>query len=36
MIKLSCECGFSCRTARSNIVDDMVCPTQCGGEPVEG
>lgn len=36
MIKLSCECGFSCRTARSNIVDDMICPTQCGGELVEG
>jgi len=36
MIKLSCECGFTCRTARSNIVDDMICPTQCGGELMEG
>ena len=34
MIKLTCgECGWNCRTARSNIFDDMDCPAHdsCGG-----
>lgn len=37
MIKLSCECGWTCRTARSNIEDDMQCPLPgCRGELREG
>ena len=37
MIKLVCnECGWSCRTTRSHIHEDIVlnCPTSCGGELV--
>ena len=33
MIKLECDsCGWSCRTARGNISDDLSCPTNCGGD----
>ena len=36
MIKLSCNCGWTCRTARANIVDDMLCPLPgCGGNLIE-
>ena len=38
MIKLACNvCDWSCRTARSNISDDMTCPVQgCHGFLMEG
>jgi hypothetical protein len=31
-LKLQCDdCGWTCRTAASNITDDLQCPTGCGG-----
>lgn len=31
-LKLQCDdCGWTCRTAASNITDDLSCPTGCGG-----
>lgn len=37
MIKLSCDCcSWSCRTTRQHIVEELGCPTDCGGMLREG
>lgn len=30
MIKLTCECGWSCRTTETHINGALLCPTLCG------
>lgn len=32
MLKLECECGWTCRTTASHILPDLSCPTGCGGQ----
>lgn len=29
LVKLECECGWTCRTTEKHITDDLQCPTGC-------